>query len=320
MKKSKRMRIPPGANEWYAGVPFHDTRELTLEERYELQTQQRRLLWTGCLALILSFFTLIGMFLVLLMSEFVSIPPFVAILLMLFLLALTAWLLMTGLTRCSYAVGLSVDLRAGYLKRYALTQEDGEPYELEVLPASNRLWRVNQEMVYRWVSRKPVWVASVPEIAHVAAEWVSPPEGAPQDEPHYNWRALSETEKLELSGFANRLIIKLLPLTFFLTIWLIMLAASGLSRGDIPADPISFVIFAVIVIAVNWQFIVRCMQASRLRRDRDAGQVVILRWLLQGSDAEANRQPTLSPPVEVLPRTRFVWTENGRPAGWRLAR
>lgn len=313
------MLIPPGANEWYAGVPFQDTRELTLEERYELQTQQRRLLWTGCLALMLSIFTLIGMFFVLLIGEFVSIPPFVAMLLMLLLLALTAWILMTGLTRCGYAVGLNADLRAGYLKRYAFLKEDGELYEMEVLPASNRLWRVNQEMVYRWVSRKPVWVANVPEIAHVAAEWVSPPEGASQDEPHYNWRALSETEKLELSRFANGLVFKLLPLTLFLTIWLIILAASTLSRGDIPADPISFVILAVIVVAVNWQFIVRCMQASRLRRDRDAGQVVILRWLQQESDAEANRQPALSPPVEVLPRTRFVWTENGRPAGWRLA-
>lgn len=309
-----------GTNEWYAGVPFQGTRELTLEERYELQSQQRRLFWTGCLALLLAPFALVGLLLVLTFAEFLPLATWIQVLFMFALLILTVGLLLTGRAKYAYSRKLKADLRAGYLKKYTTLQENNEPYELEVLPPSNRLWRVNEEMVYDWISHTPVWVAEVPEIAHVAAEWVSPAENAPQDEPHFNWRALSEAEKLEISRLANKLVLKLLPITLFFTAWLLLLAFTAFRSGGVPADIISFLVLIVITLAINWQFIIRCLQASRLRRDRDAGQVVILRWLRQEEDAEANRESTLTPPVEVLPRTRFVWTEDGKPAAWRLVK
>jgi hypothetical protein len=319
MKKSKRMMIPPGANEWYAGVPLQGTRKLLPEERYELQVQQGRFRFKGCVALLLAPALLaIALAVPLLMDlSFLSdsfVPP-----LMLALMFMSTWLLLVGRENVRYGRWLKADLRAGYLKQFGSPDAE-QPTLLEVLPVSNRLWRMNGDILPTWANAPPVWVADVPEMAHVAAEWVLPVEGAPVDEPHTNWRTLSSAEKQELTRHARRLALRLLPASLFFTAWFGILVGVALHEHGVPPSSLQAIVLLMITLAINWGLIRHVLQSKRVVRDRDVGQIVVLRWLRQEENQAADSPPSLSPPMEVLPHSRLIWTENGRAAHWRLAR
>ena len=57
--------------------------------------------------------------------------------------------------------------------------------------------------------------------------------------------------------------------------------------------------------------------ATRLRAARRLRQDAGFQWLVSVDEADP-RSPDTVPRMEVLPVSRLLWTEDGRPAAWRM--
>ncbi|MBI3910815.1 MAG: hypothetical protein HY320_07765 [Armatimonadetes bacterium] len=207
------------------------------------------------------------------------------------------------------------------LLRHRLLDEDSASAQwFEALPVSGRIWQANGVRPRRWAAVSWTRVAEPPAHAAIAAEWVSLPEAASPEALHTGARELSFGEKEELSRIADRLLRSRLLAYSLISAWFGM-AVLSLIVHILTRDPFRYYPIATVV-AVFWLLATgdlwrRVHLARRLRRDRQFGQVIIVRAPRDGQTSAGHGAPELGPPVEVLPQSGVIWTEGGQPSVWR---
>lgn len=332
--------------EWCAGLPLVQQRPLTLEERDDLRREvvRRRGRGIGIVALFLVLGTLFAFAAARTSPTAEAAQSVLTVgLILLLMVGLPATIL---LARDAFrqSKALSRDLKAGTVKRFAgplpdvshdrtlqqlrqrglLSAGPGEDGALEVLSASGRIWRVHDRPVAGWLVTQTVEVAETPPFAHIAAQWLQPVRKEDGATLFAGARDLSAAECEELCRYARRLWLRLLPLALGLTLWLCMPITVLIVRGNLYSrlDWIRFVFLAAVTISCDVSFAASLLASRRLRRDERAGRVLIVR--LEGDtplETEANAEPPVEAgTIELLPVSRWVWTENGSPATWRKLR
>ena len=199
--------------------------------------------------------------------------------------------------------------------QFAPDQTTGE-WSIEVLAASGRVWRVQDQPVKMWMMVPIVQVAQTPEMASIAAQWLQPVARSEQGTLLSGRRDLSPGERDELRRFARRLWLRPLPAALGLSLWLGALLGLMLSQGRLPPtiDGRVHLAFLALLTVVSDALLASALRtARRMCQDAHAGQVIIV----QVEQVAEGREP--SDVVEVLPLAGRQWTAAGRPAAWRMS-
>jgi hypothetical protein len=177
-------------------------------------------------------------------------------------------------------------------------------------------------------------VAEPPPVAAVAAQWLEPVAHSEEGTLLGGQRELSQAEREELRRFARRLWRHPLPWAVGFTLWLSMPVALLVFGGDPEGKVEGFqlAILAAVTLWIDFHWLRALWISRRLQQDAREGQVLIFRahpgpapvpseGELSKSDDPLEEESGLVPvTVEVLPRSQWCWTEDGRPAVWRTVR
>ncbi len=337
--------------EWCAGIPLVERRPLEEEERQALRLEARSLLRRG-LAALLAFPAAVLLLTLLLValdsaSSLIRASVFSAALLTLFCFPVLALVARDSFRR---GRGLNRDLREGCVKRFEgpprmdETDEtlstlrkarvapalDDPLWRLEVLPGSGRVWSVQGERPARWITARWTEVAGTPTFAAMAAEWLEPVAKDGDTTLLGGRRDLTQAEREEVRRHARRLWVRPLPYVVGLTVWLSLPVAVILRDGRLHSghDWFSFCLLGAITLWTDVRFARAAWIARGLGADARDGWTIILRRQdpapsevaeavgLQEIAAAIAARPEV---VEALPHSRWIWTEDNRPAAWRTA-
>jgi hypothetical protein len=109
-----------------------------------------------------------------------------------------------------------------------------------------------------------------------------------------------------------------------LTVWVSMPISVLILDGNLHSwrDWVEFVILAVLTIVVDTYFVQAVWQSGRLRADARLGHVIIVSQDEEPSSplSTANDHHSTPTIIELLPTSRWMWTEDGQPAPWRVVR
>ncbi len=240
--------------------------------------------------------------------------------------------------------GLKADLNVGIVRRfegelksidpidhtqaYLLTRSFLRPdldaiQEIELLPATLRLYKVNGQKIRWWKAASVEQTALLPEIADIAAQWLEPVGESEEGVLFAGKRALSQPELTELGIKQRRMWLKyavpaiLLTLLFFL----------GLSSWDSKSNPLSLsrkvrlAVIGVLALTNDVLFISSAVRAYKISQDKAQASIIIVRRPL-GPDEKRSNDSAESEfrSYEFLPISRMLWTEEGLPANWRRLR
>jgi hypothetical protein len=339
--------------EWCAGLPLTAQRSLSDAEREALRAESGRLRRSGCLSLPLVPVCFLAMLLALAVSDSAERPG--AAFLAATLLMLTAVALLANYVRDCLRRGrlLRGDLREGYVKHFEGVLDEsvlswtiilsggrivhprgpGPPLDptlalllrlglmrpdttetqwVEALPVSGRVWRVNGQKPRAWITA--VWseVAETPGYAAAASAWLVPVSRSPEGTVSAGQRALSPSESEELRRRIRDAWRRPLLPALLLSLWFFPLLAGFLWERRLPPDwhRLSFLLLGFAALSADGVLLLSLQQASRLRRDLETGVVSVVRVTNLASGS-------VEQDFEVLPTSRLVWTEAGRPAAWR---
>ena len=341
------------ANEWCAGIPLERRRALDDDDTARLLGELRRFRRRAGFALLM-----LPVWILSLECASIT-PGGAAVLLLalgaILWIAIPAVQLFIWLDCLLGVRGLRRDLRAGYVKRFAgLTEpacakcdetyrrlnrarlapeKPAGAWSIEVLPMSGRVWRINDQLVASWVPARCSSVAEVPEFASVAAQWLEPVDECEQGRLLAGRRDLSTAEIRELRRVGRNLWRRPLPLAGILAIWLAIPGAQLVREHHLRDRPsaVAFWVLLVLALLLSWRFVRSFVFARRIGADAASGYVVILSSEPSAPGADAERKPEAEgagaaadagerpPIIEMLPNSRTVWTENGRPAQWRMS-
>jgi hypothetical protein len=199
---------------------------------------------------------------------------------------------------------------AALQKRGGLRPEGSRPRQLEVLPASSLVWKVDEVRPSSWIAALVARTARTPEAAAVAAQWVRPVAVPGGRVAMLNQRTLSPEEVLEL----RRLALRSLPGRILTALLVAYFAWSATMRLRAPDRDVFAFLIAGVAVFVGSR-LVRDLQARwRFRGDARTGRVVIVQSApVPGPDGE----PTPGPTLEFLPVSNLPWTRDGKPLPWR---
>ena len=197
---------------------------------------------------------------------------------------------------------------------FAPDKTTGE-WSIEVLAASGRVWRVQDQPVKAWMNAPIMELARTPEMASIAAQWLQPVPLPTPDKVMGGQREMSPAEREELRRYARRLWLRPLPVAIGLTLWAgIPLSLQLFSHHA--ANRKSSVPFSILVglaALTDAQFVTALRLSRRMQRDGQIGRVAIVR--VEHSDPARPAGPV----IEILPLARREWTRAGQPASWRMS-
>lgn len=335
------MPVSPGAvQEWCAGLPLAATRQLTPNERLELEREAKG---TGCFkwGCALSLVPLLGLFAMAAIAELalqwigggageIIAETLPIIFLVAWMIALACGLLrgkdLSQLKRAS-----RLDLAENRLSIYQgapphfenLSEENKERWELspwisaqnvanqhkiEVLTRSRRLWSVDGQRVTKHLELAASTLAQTPPNASVAAAWAPAiSNDAPVEFQSLNRRALSQAECEELQRHARRWKKLIWPAVLF-SAWIgIPLTLHLASSIPLRVEPMAYVVAALALWSV-WNLLRAFWQSQQFQRDIGSAEVVIVRLAEPQNGVQW---------VEILPISQLEWTLDGRAAPWR---
>ncbi len=212
------------------------------------------------------------------------------------------------------------DVEAGRVEVFAPVAPGGavgatvpsRPRRVEVLPRSGLVLRAGGSLIHHW-SLAPI-AALAPARLHAMRV---PIPGARARDPNLRIqrRSLSPDERTELRAQARRLRRHFGPV---LTIWIAAagyVAARAYLDGHAPSaqdvlrpGALLWLLIAALATAIY---------ANRLRAAKRLHQDAGFQWLVSVDEADP-KTPDSVPRMEVLPVSRLLWTEDGRPAAWRM--
>jgi hypothetical protein len=336
---------PPSATvEWCLGLPLRSRRPLTFEETVNLRGQVRRLNtrgYAGGCALPVIF--LLPFFLISFFYQNSPAGASISAFILLLLLFPTVWLFLRANDVLRWAKGLQGDLKAGYVKQFegALKDLDGtnqmeagllhyiaylsyddrtaaeaglQRVVLEILPASNRIWKINDEPQRQWRQAVPVAVAAQPEFAAIASKWLQPVAITAEHQIYQGQRELSQEEQSELHRTIARMVRRPLWSALFLNAWIgVPFAVHVATHTPIKMEPLAYFLISFAVFA-DIALVQVLLMAWRLSRDIVEENVRIVRVPGPRLTPDGSESDSI---LEFLPNSRRLWTENGKPAVWR---
>lgn len=280
--------MQPDTQQWYGGRLVTATRELEPNERLGLAELRRETIVslgkTAALALVPLVLLYLGV-----SGRWLAWP---ALAVVLYRLRYRFWAVPAEL---QFVRDSKRDLAAG---KVGICEGPGE--KIEVLLASGLIWTrkgVRQQDITLLTSAS---TAAVPEHARLATNYVKPFNG----DVSVHQRPLSDAELHELTSYAPGIpLLRGVGGAFTIVCALVALSA-------VPRYPAVIVASIVICLFITWRIGRGLASVLRTRKDvlRDVaeGYVVIVRRT--GGDDRL---------FEVLPNSRYVWTEGGEPAAWR---
>ncbi len=217
-----------------------------------------------------------------------------------------------GRARADLARGRVEVFAAHTAQTTATTAAPPEPHRLEVLPQSGLLLRAGGSLVQSW-NLAPV-AALAPARLHALRV---PIPGARARDPNLriHRRSLSPDERVELRAQARRLRRHVGPVvvTWLAAAGYVVARAALDGQGPTMAHLLrpGAMLWLLLAVLASAVYATRLRAARRLRQD--AG----FQWLVSVDEADP-RSPDTVPRMEVLPVSRLLWTEDGRPAAWRM--
>ena len=235
--------------------------------------------------------------------------------------------------------GLAGDLREGRVHIYSRALDDPAPENeaqrfllkwafpseapdqvltIEVLPVSHRVLQVNSVEVNRWITIAENETGT-PAFARLAAEWLQLESANDETEVYSGRRELSPAERLELNRIQRALRRRALPAVVF-ALFFALIALSNLSPGDADKgiDWAALGFFAILTLINVVVFIRRSAFSRRIAADTAQGVVLILRIASRPTPDEAPDSDGVKE-FEILPNSKTVWTDAGKPASWRTS-
>lgn len=206
---------------------------------------------------------------------------------------------------------LGEDLKTGFVNQY---QKDTS--FMEVLPSSNRLWRMDGVLVpkhYDEIAQQET--AATPDAARMPLPLfqTNPADGlrlATGEE-----RSLTDLETAELLRYARSEWLRPLAPAILLTLWFWTLVIICICEGRLPPAWPGFLFLGVLAIGTEAMFIGSVRKASQMRQDAREGRVA--REPVNMLDALRTVSQDVPGVQEILPHSRVLWTVNGAPADWR---
>ncbi len=332
--------------EWCAGLPLIGQRPFEPEEQEYLQRLAQRLRWYGLVALLL-YPLLIAVSGVIAWATTSSAAQGLAGMVLAAVVLLCFYgpfLLIIVRDTMGRSKVLLEDLRCGYVKQFAgmmspdvgteatlikLRQARIVPrtgtghWSLEMLPASRRVWRVQEQRVKPWIIANVVEVAQTPEMAAIAAQWLQPVTRKDDETLLGGRRALSQAERDELLRYARHAWTRPLPGAIGFTLW------AGVRISSLLLHPllntginwIFFTLFVFFTLLMDVALVMQVLLSRKLRQDAQAGHVIIV-GVEKNAQSVSPETPANTVPMirEVLPHAKREWTQEGRPAVWRTIR
>ena len=202
------------------------------------------------------------------------------------------------------------DLTQAKLIEAKLLLNDEEKQSIEVLEASDRVYRVNGSPLRGWLKARVVDVALPPSDQEAYPRPIEEFELDMREE--VARRTLSEEEKAELRGHYRRTMARLIPAGFIL-LYFITLAFIRAGIPEAQQPPPSYYALGGLAALSLFAIATTLTGASAMRRDIVAGIVVMLD--IDAGHEEASERHKVS--VETLPLSGKVWSIDGHPAQWR---
>jgi len=202
----------------------------------------------------------------------------------------------------------------GLLATHLLRLDPGEQQTIELLKNSRVVWRVNGLPTKRTIQPTLTEVASTPQFAAIAAQWLEPVSRHEQSILYGGKRELSDNEKRELRRFVKRLVTR--PATSSLPVAFLSLAlAANLYHAHEIDRDLMFWFFLLGGLFNVMFYLFQIRQARRFGDDLRVGYVGIRR--IGPSDPVSMTDGPSEPDIEFLPVTGMLWTKSGEPAVWR---
>jgi hypothetical protein len=319
---------------WCLGLPEVDEVPLAAEERKALRGQVVWNLIGGILLVPVSLITFLGGIIALVEIDISGMAAGLMKGVLLSFLVLSALLMVLADQCLKRSKAIRGDLRAGVKRRFAGTFSSldhlnlndrvirallsadlltlwGEQ-RLEVLPHSQRFWRVNDRPVRRWLTATWGQTANVPEHAAIAAEWLDQLPDVEDCHLAAGTRELTETEKADIRRYAHSRWRDIFWPTLLLTIWAFPLLGYAIYTHRWPTgwDGVMFLVLNTLAVLCLVMFILGVIGAAALLRDVRGDRVNIVRVTPPESSGEEIT-------IEWLPHSRIIWTTNGAPTEWR---
>ncbi len=233
--------------------------------------------------------------------------------------------------------GLKADLKngailrfEGYLKSYNPLNEtqsfllkksylhpDFEAFqEIELLPTTLKIYRVNGQYVRQWKIAVIGQTAVTPEIADIAAQWLEPVGEVGDEEIYAGKRQLSISELNELYAQQKQIWKKSIPT--IVCLFFLSLVGRDFDLSFTTSVRIRTAVLTIIVLGSFCELVSNVIRASKFYKDRKLESVIIIRHKItidenvSGSIVEDQYKL-----FEFLPISRLLWTEEGHPASWR---
>jgi len=208
-------------------------------------------------------------------------------------------------------------LVAKLIKISSLSADRTEKQSIDIL-ASGRVWRVNDRPEKKWLLAMVSETATVPEVAHIAAQWLDPLPV--NDNPSFSGgnRELSVTEKQELRNYARQQWRPPLLPGIGLTAWSGGICVLCITQWRLPPDFIGFFFLLILTVLYDIALLIRISTARCIAKDIAAGNVLIVQGDIDGYvKGESQNSAIQEQTVEFLPQSNMTWTVDGEPASWR---
>lgn len=182
--------------------------------------------------------------------------------------------------------------------------------------ASGHLWRANDRPVRGWSFVTISETTAVPEIAHIAANWLDPVAETPDGPINAGKRELTNDEKEELRQQARRKWQSTLLPAILSTAWCTPLLIYGIRQQQFPRGFFFLLLVAATVLA-DIALVKGIRTAIRIRRDAAVGLALIMQGPIGPRSRSQAPNDGNEHTIELLPAAKLVWTVDGEPADWR---
>lgn len=342
---------PPAAEGkavWWGGHPLVGRRALTDDEVRELRQVARGMRARGCAGCMVAPVAFFGGLALLAGTSFLDQDsPGAGAVILVFIVGIAVLVLTFG-TLWERSRRLGQDIRARQVEIYEIlappqpsldggaegagsserlpdSPQPAEPPRFcEVLPHSGAVWSADDDRALRWPQAPRAETAAPPDPAAYVVWSPAEPDASGVDH-QWSHREMTAAEVEEIRRHRwERLRTALLP-----AILVNLLAAPGLihvlsGAGEI--EPVSsWLWFVFMMLFFNALLVARWLEARRHLQDIHVGRIVLVQACMgTNTPPDDNRPPTVpadpAPITEYLPISRELWTEHGRPAGWRVSK
>lgn len=336
---------PGQSDAWCCGLPLVETLPLTPEERFYISRAEEDASRLAFLAFWAPFVGVIVGFLLVKLTDAIGNSDLASVMMGVYFLVMVILVAMAFLVpreRRAQAAALRQDLAGGVKLRFAgvirelpdaeepeymlfkrglLQKHSTSMQSLEVLPISGQVLVANGICPRGWVKVKLVYTAPQAEFTADTYQQLSAMDIDEVPSMRAGNRSLTDDEITEIRQYIATTLRKPLPILLFTNLILLPGFILALLDHTLFHDWKTLIHIPTFIFTI-WSdiwYIRHFLFTRQLARDAESGVVNVLACEVTDDElAEMPDQPTSGlTSLEVLPITRHIWAEDGRPAEWR---